>query len=213
MIAARVLNRAALRPNSRKYTNRNPIHRWLLQHFLERVAQEVERVIGKVGEARLLDVGCGEGYVLRYLQRRWPGIPAVGLDRDLEALQAACCYHPHPPLLNAEASSLPFPDQSFRLILCLEVLEHLADPQVALRELARVSERYLLLSVPNQPYFSLANFLRGKNLATMGEDRDHRHHWRPSRFLTLVSQELRAVRISYPFPWVLVLAEKREGSL
>ncbi|MDO8690169.1 MAG: hypothetical protein Q7R39_09215, partial [Dehalococcoidia bacterium] len=63
---------AAPRSNARKYRNPNPVHQWLLRRFLEAVALEAQDALGPTPNPRLLDVGCGEGYVLRRLKSIWP---------------------------------------------------------------------------------------------------------------------------------------------
>jgi len=203
------LIQAATRSNVSKYANPNPLHQWLLRHFLEKAASETRWALGALATPALLDVGCGEGYVLRHLQRDWPTLETQGMDGDREALALARRACPGTLFLQADAARLPFRDRSFDMLTCLEVLEHLREPGQALAELARVSRRYILLSVPNQPFFALSNLLRGRNLGRLGEDRDHIHHWTASQFLSLVRAKLDVIKLCYPFPWVLVLAETR----
>lgn len=198
---------AAARSNVSKYSNPNPLHQWLLRRFLARVAGEVGSATATLPQPTLLDVGCGEGYVLSHLRKSWPSLAVGGIDGDREALGLAREACPDALLLRGDATQLPFQGDSFDMLICLEVLEHLRDPWKALGELARVSRRYVLLSVPNQPYFALSNLLRGRNLGRLGEDADHLHHWTSSRFLRLVRDRLKVVELCYPFPWVLVLAE------
>lgn len=52
----------------------------------------------------------------------------------------------------ADIRNLPFPDMSFDVVICTEVLEHLPEETIArgVRELVRVSRKYLLISVPYQ---------------------------------------------------------------
>lgn len=201
------MRQAATRANVRKYSNPNHLHQWLLRRFLDRIAREVRWALGALARPTLLDVGCGEGYVLQHLRAAWPGLALQGVDGDRQALALARAANPGTPLWQGDAAHLPFRDSSFDLVACLEVLEHLREPWQALAELARVSRRYVLLSVPHQPYFALANFLRGQNLGRLGEDPEHLHHWTASQFLALVRSRLKVIRLCYPFPWVLLLTE------
>lgn len=200
---------AAGRSNARKYANPNPVHQWLLRRFLERVTAESQWAVGNLVSPVLLDVGCGEGYVLEHLRRYWHGMRVLGVDGDHQALSLARKACPGATFLQSDARKLPFTDHSLDLITCLEVLEHLRDPALALAEMARVARRYILVSVPNQPYFALANLLRGRNLARMGDDPGHIHHWTASQFLALVRGQLSVMKLSYPFPWVLVLCHTK----
>ncbi len=91
----------------------------------------------------VLDVGCGSGHLLRALER----VPLrAGLERARRALR-------HVPGLGVlgSAHALPFADDSFDVVVCTEVLEHLEDPVLAgaVAELKRVCRRVLLVSVPN----------------------------------------------------------------
>ena len=81
----------------------------------------------------MLDAGCGHGGILLEL-RGWAGV-AVGVDCDAAAL--AENYHLDHTVV-ADIAALPFPDATFDLIVCEWVLEHVAAPERALRELARV---------------------------------------------------------------------------
>jgi SAM-dependent methyltransferase len=83
---------------------------------------------------RVLDLGCGRGGVLEELAPR-AGL-AVGADPDPVSLR----QHRLPtlPRVCAGAEALPYPDCSFDLICCSWVLEHLPDPQSALRQVARL---------------------------------------------------------------------------
>ena len=96
--------------------------------------------------------------------------------------------------------------------MATEVLEHLDDPKKGLKELVRVSKKYLLLSVPNEPYFMLANFLRGKNITRWGNDIEHIQHWTSSQFQLFVEKEgLKVISKRYPFPWTMFLLEKLQN--
>lgn len=140
----------------------------------------------------VLDVGCGEGFVARAL-----GLPAIGLDKRRDAFLT----------MQGDALALPIRDKAVPVVLCLEVLEHLPEPWLALEELKRVCSGYLILSVPDQPWFSIGNFMRGKNLSRLGEDPEHLWHWRGETFLRLLQERCEVVRAVRSFPWVIALAK------
>jgi SAM-dependent methyltransferase len=90
----------------------------------------------------VLDVGCGDGRIVHRLPE-WTR--PVALD-----FSHASVRHIKGSALCASSEHLPFPDQSFDLVLCCETIEHLPDEvfRRTLEELARVSRRYILISVP-----------------------------------------------------------------
>lgn len=192
------------RRNYLKHSSRNPVQRWLLLRFHQALAELVALSLGE-RPASVLEVGCGEGFVLEFLRGRMPHLQLQALDADEVALSLARGRSGGIPLYLADAAHLPFLDRSFDLVLCLEVLEHLEEPLPALVELARVSRQGVIISVPHQPFFALANLLRGKNLRTLGDDPEHRQRWGGGRFLAFLSQMLQIRRVLYPFPWVLAL--------
>lgn len=110
-----------------------------------------DRVVRKrVPQGRLLDAGCGEGRFLRWAERR--GYDTYGIDIS-EFAVAKLSKHQlrRAKLLVAEVGALPFRDRFFDVIVCFDVLEHLADPIVALLEVNRCLRRdgWLILTVPN----------------------------------------------------------------
>jgi SAM-dependent methyltransferase len=88
--------------------------------------------------ARVLDVGCGEGELARYL----PHGAWVGLDNSQTMLERAPAGG-----VRGEATALPFPDESFDAVAILYVLYHLSDPRRALAEAHRVMRPGGLIAV------------------------------------------------------------------
>ncbi|QLK27315.1 methyltransferase domain-containing protein [Natrinema zhouii] len=88
---------------------------------------------------RILDVGCGTGELSRVLREETADdTTVVGCDADLELLEVARGDDPV-PVVAGDALRLPFPDNSFDLVICQALLINLPDPAAALEEFARVS--------------------------------------------------------------------------
>jgi ubiquinone/menaquinone biosynthesis C-methylase UbiE len=108
--------------------------------------------------------------------------------------------------VHGDAQRLPFPDSSFDLIVCVEVLEHLLDPERGLQELARVGTKHLMLSVPREPIFRSCNLLTGRYVKDLGNTPGHFNHWSTRSFTRFVSQVAEVRLVSTPFPWTVVWA-------
>lgn len=94
-----------------------------------------QRLAGALATVRprwILDVGCGEGALRAALPAPLQA-RVVGLDASATMLSA----HP-PPVLQADAAALPFPAGVFDAAVAVNVLDHLADPAVAIGEAYRV---------------------------------------------------------------------------
>jgi SAM-dependent methyltransferase len=94
---------------------------------------------------RVVDVGCGLGWYgtrLRAAGYDWHG--AEMKPTDCAALAAAGLPH-----TQVDGSGLPFTDGAFDAALCIEVLEHIAEPRAFLAEIRRVAPGRLIVSVPN----------------------------------------------------------------
>jgi 2-polyprenyl-3-methyl-5-hydroxy-6-metoxy-1,4-benzoquinol methylase len=193
--------------NLRKHTSANPLQQLLLRRFHGRAADllRIARSSSYPGRPlALLDAGCGEGISMRALLGG-ASSGVVGLDGSVGALHVARQIAPARPLTAGDLLALPFPDRRFDVVICMEVLEHLPDPERGLAELCRVSSRWLLLSVPNEPLFRGANFLRGKNVRDWGNDAGHVNHWSARGFRRFVAQHCEVRRLQRSFPWTLAL--------
>ncbi len=188
--------------NLRKHTNPNPLQRLLLDRFHSVAAGLLARATP--APQRILDAGCGEGFAMRAVLAD-VAAEVVGLDGSAGALHVASGLNPGRSFAAGDLYALPFPDRSFDMVVCMEVLEHLDEPARGLRELCRVSARWLLLSVPNEPLFRGANFLRGKNVRAWGNDPGHVNHWSAAAFLRFVSAHATVVASRTSFPWTLAL--------
>lgn len=181
-----------------KYHDKNPVVRFVLRRFFARIGAALQ----EVGPTSILDAGCGEGELWRrdVLPQ---SVPIISLDLNPESL---AYFRDHTAQRNLVCSSLldlPFADQSFDAALCLEVLEHLPDPAAALRELARVTRKAVILSVPHEPWFRIGNVLRGKHLQRWGDHPEHIQHWNPRTLGAVLAPHFRDVSLIDAFPWTI----------
>jgi methionine biosynthesis protein MetW len=97
--------------------------------------------------ARVLDLGCGTGELLAYLQKH-RGCTGYGIEIDDANLLACARRGVNVIQLNLEEGLQLFDDHSFDVVLQLETLQHLRNTENMLRETARVG-RIGIVSFPN----------------------------------------------------------------
>jgi SAM-dependent methyltransferase len=192
--------------NYQKHTAANPIQRMLIDRFHRKVVSEIVAL----SPQSFLDAGCGEGFVARRVIDAAPGITLTGCDVSEAALDIAAGANPEARFMIGSVVDLPFPNRSFDVVGCFEVLEHLPEdlPLRALSEMGRVARRAIVLSVPHEPLFCLANAARGKNLdmRPRGSDPDHKQFWSRSEFATLVGEQFVIQKLDGSFPWTICVA-------
>ncbi|MEK7522816.1 MAG: methyltransferase domain-containing protein [Patescibacteria group bacterium] len=192
--------------NYQKHISKNPLQRFLIENFYQTLLQ----IVGDLKPETILDAGCGEGFTLARLQSNKIGSRLEGIEYSLEAISLGKKMYPSISIKQGDIYALPYNDNSFDLVICSEVLEHLEHPEKALTEVIRVSKKYCLLSVPNEPFFMISNFLRGKNLSRWGNDIEHINHWSKTSFEKFVKEKgLKLIVTKTPYPWILVLGEKK----
>lgn len=192
--------------NLEKHTTKNPINRFFLRNFLQTLVALAKPLKAKA----VLDVGCGEGFTLARLRDEKIGKILEGVDVVKEALRVSKKLHPDISCKTGNIYRLKYKDNSFDIVICTEVLEHLQNPLHAFRELLRVSKKYILVSVPNEPWFTMQRILRGKNILHLGAHPEHVQWWTATAFEQFVKEE-KVVIIAkrFPFPWTMILLRKR----
>ncbi len=94
--------------------------------------------ISGVKPKKILDVGCASGWFLSKLAEKYPHFSLVGVDIYKPAIQYGRKVYKNLDLVLADGHKLPFKNNSFDLITCTEVLEHVVEPDKVLEEIKRV---------------------------------------------------------------------------
>ena len=186
-----------------KYQTNNIIAKMLVKGFVD----TVDKLIGAIKPQSIHEVGCGEGFwCIRLIKK---GYNVKGSDFSPSVISIA----------QENASSAGIKDDLFEvtsiyelsqehdksaLIICLEVLEHLEHPELALDVLSKVATQDLILSVPSEPLWRILNICRGKYLFDLGNTPGHINHWSPNLFLKLVGQYFDIISVHKPLPWTIV---------
>ncbi|HEY1921394.1 MAG TPA: class I SAM-dependent methyltransferase [Tepidisphaeraceae bacterium] len=98
----------------------------------------IDQVLNLTGAESLLDIGTGPGDFPGRLRRAGHRGRLVGVDASPGMIAKAKSANPNVEFLEADAQSLPFPDDSFDIVTARHMLYHVPDIPLALREAHRV---------------------------------------------------------------------------
>lgn len=188
-----------------KYGSRNPLVRRLMAEFFSGLSE----LIQPLPMERCLEVGCGEGQLMRHLKALRKEVVIWGSDISEEMARVAADMNRDCSLIAAAVESLPFETGAFDLVMACEVLEHVARPHEALAEIERVTNSYVLVSVPWEPIWRLLNLLRGSYITRWGNTPGHVNHWSRQGFIRLLERHLTILEVKTPLPWTMALCQKR----
>ncbi len=186
-----------------KYGSTNPVVRRLMAGF----ERSLEELFVQADPASLLDVGCGEAVLTHRWAQRLAPRRVVGIDLEDPSIQAEWEQRQAPNLTYRvmKAENLPFADSEFDVATAIEVLEHVPDPAHTVAEMARVAERWLLVSVPREPLWRAINVARGAYVADLGNTPGHVNHWSKRSIAGLLGRHGEVVEARSPLPWTMLL--------
>jgi 2-polyprenyl-3-methyl-5-hydroxy-6-metoxy-1,4-benzoquinol methylase len=187
-----------------KYGSTNPVVRRLMSGFEATLA----RLFARAAPESVLDVGCGEGVLTYRWAEQLGDKPVVGIDLPDPKLEAEWSTRRR---ANLEFRAMDvggletLPDDAFDLAAAIEVLEHVPDPEHTLAEMARVSARHLLISVPREPLWRGLNVARGAYVRELGNTPGHVNHWSKRSFVRAAARHGEVIEACSPFPWTMLL--------
>lgn len=188
---------------SRKYFSRST--KRIANLFIKNILKTLKEFNAK----SILDIGCGTGYITKKIKDSLD-VEIVGCDINTNRLSIASKLFGE-ELVTADITELPFKDSSFDAVIALEIIEHLNDVNAAISEIKRVSKNYVIITVLNEPFFRLANFLRGKNIKTFGNIPDHIHQFNKHSLEKALSKHFSKVQVkNNAIFWIMAISELYE---
>lgn len=132
---------------------RPPDHPVIKEYVLSKI-EKVKRYFSIDQKTTLLDVGCGNGFFTYHWQDQ---CKAVGVDFSRQML----VMNPVKQKAQMDGGQLAFKNNSFDIVFCHALLHHVEDMGKVIREMARVSKKYVVILEPNRsnPLMFLFSFL------------------------------------------------------
>lgn len=97
----------------------------------------------------LLDVGCGDGVLKSFIKNKVDNI--YGLDNDKLSVDKCKLLYKKVTLINLNSQNIPYKNNYFDCVTCLDVIEHIIDPEMLLNKIYKILKPngILIISTPN----------------------------------------------------------------
>jgi 2-polyprenyl-3-methyl-5-hydroxy-6-metoxy-1,4-benzoquinol methylase len=191
-----------------KYGSKNPLVKRAMQGFNDALFELL--ALARVGAIH--EVGCGEGHLSVKLAQAGYQVKASDFSGKIiaTAKKNAAFNQVKIQFKTSSVYDLNPSRDSAPLVMCCEVLEHLQDPDKAMKILRRLASPYLILSVPREPIWRILNMLSGRHVKHWGNTPGHIQHWSKHAFVNMVSEYMEVVKVETPLPWTMVLGKARK---
>jgi ubiquinone/menaquinone biosynthesis C-methylase UbiE len=193
--------------NKLEYESQNIISKWLINRFYNKIKYIIDIYIKP--RDKILEIGCGSAESSKRIFSLLQNCYFEASDFDSRYVSIINQKKYPFRVIQESVYDLKRDDNEFDIIFFLEVLEHLESPYVAIKELFRVSNKYLIVSVPDEPFWRICNILRGKYLKNIGNTPGHINHFNSKSLKKLIAPFSTSIIIYKQFPWLIAVAKIR----
>lgn len=135
--------------------------------FLERniwgkKKQVIKKILDSIKYESVIDIGCGDGGLFSLIKKN---AKYTGVDISPTQLKAfrnsLNSEESLPVLIEADVSSLPLKNNSFDVAIACDVLEHVIDPPMVIKEIKRVVKKggYVVIGIPNENLLEMVRLM------------------------------------------------------
>lgn len=189
-----------------KYNSTNPLVKQLMYGFKGAFFETLKDL---EGISSVHEVGSGEGILANDLAQIFSKSKIIASDFSKEIINVAQNNYPDSRIQFVVKDIYDMTKKNKAdLVVAAEVLEHLEDPETALQVFQKITNKYILISVPNEPFFRATRFLGGKNITNFGNAPGHLNHWNTKSISKFISRYFEIIEVNNPYPWTMILAKK-----
>jgi 2-polyprenyl-3-methyl-5-hydroxy-6-metoxy-1,4-benzoquinol methylase len=187
-----------------KHNSKNPVVKILMKNF----HAVLNKTIKATGAKTIIDAGCGEGHTTKIIKDANPEISIEGIEIGRETAEKARALNPGIKFEEGTIYEIKRSNESYDLAISTEVLEHLEEPLKGLNELKRVSKKFVLVTVPNEPLWRITNIARLSYIKQFGNTPGHINHWSKRKLKKFLEPHFKNIKIKKALLWLVALCEK-----
>ena len=143
----------------------------------------------RYGGVSILDIGCNDGQLVNYLHSM--GKISAGVDYDEDLINKAVDNFPDLNFQKSSMESLPFSDNSFETCVAWNILEHVDDEKMAIKEILRVASKNIILAVPREDEISIPSGVTYRHYI----DLSHKRYYTRERLNQLFGDKISYIEV------------------
>ena len=192
--------------NKQKYLSNKPLMRFLNNKLKRDIILTLKNL--NLNIKNILDIGCGEGFITSEVAKNFPKTKITAIDPKEQYLNYAKKFN-NLPNIRYEKKDLSYKfNRKFDLVIITEVLEHLPNPEESLKKTKRLSKKFILITVPNEPFFRIGNLLALKYAKRLGNTPGHLHNWSKNQLYKILTKLNFTFKIKTSTFWNIAIIKK-----
>lgn len=181
-----------------KYESNNPLVKFVMGKYFGAIRYYLDGI--KFDS--MIDLGCGEGEIIRWTRENYGKKKTKACDIDNILLANIKKEFPDVKTDTIYLDKETDTKNSYDLALLLEVLEHIEDYEAVLKNISKMKFKYLLISVPNEPFFRGSNLARLKYVKRLGNTPGHVNNFTYLKFRLLIKKYFKDDLIEFKICWI-----------